>query len=49
MSKNSARQTVQAVKEWLAFMKFKPKKRRVDPTYESTMEDVVYIKNFKRK
>ncbi len=49
MSKNSARQTVQAVKEWLAFMKFKPKKRLVDPTYEHSMSEIVNVKNFKRK
>ena len=46
MSKNSARQTVQAVKEWLAFMKFKPRKRPVDPTYEYQVKDNV---TFKRK
>ncbi len=46
MSKNSARQNVQAVKEWLAFMKFKPRKRPVDPTHEYQGKDNV---RFKRK
>ena len=38
MSKNSSKQNYQAVKEWLAFMKFKPKKRPIEPTYEYPIE-----------
>lgn len=35
MSKNSPKQNYQALKEWLQWMKFKPKKRPVDNTYET--------------
>ena len=38
MSKNSPKQNYQAVKEWLSFMKFKPKRRLVEPTYEHPVE-----------
>lgn len=31
MSKNSPKQNYQALREWLAFMKFKPKKK-INPT-----------------
>lgn len=33
MSKNSPKQNYQAVKEWLAFMKFKPKKKKPQPEF----------------
>jgi hypothetical protein len=39
MSKNSPRQTIQAVKEWLEFTKIKPKPRpKSDNSYNSIGE-----------
>lgn len=43
MSKNSPKQNYQAVKEWLAFMKFKPKKRPIN-NHEFPMEYIVKIR-----
>ena len=35
MSKNSPKQTLQAVKEWLEFMKFKPKAKPMKNAHNS--------------
>jgi hypothetical protein len=46
MSKNTPKQNVQAVKEWLAFMKFKPKKKIVPSG--NTFGDYMEKDSFKR-
>jgi len=45
MSKNSSKQTIECLKEWLAFMKFKPKSKPYINTAHNSIGEVMKRKS----
>lgn len=45
MSKNSSKQTIECLKEWLAFMKFKPKSKPYTNNAHNSISEVMKRKS----